>query len=98
MVTVNSTVGLVALEHGIPTLALAGAIYHLPGLTFQGATDDFWRTPEPPDAPLFACFRRVVMHATQINGGLYCRAGIELAVDNASRVLLADRSPLESLS
>jgi capsular polysaccharide export protein len=98
VVTVNSTVGLVALEHGTPTLALAGATYHLPGLTFQGALDDFWRAPEPPDATLFACFRRVVMHATQINGGLYCRAGIELAVDNASRAVLAERSPLESLS
>ena len=97
VVTVNSTVGLVALEHGRPTLALAGAIYHLPGLTFQGAVDDFWRAPEPPDATLFACFRRVVMHATQINGGLYCRAGIDLAVDNASRALLADRSPLQCL-
>ena len=98
VVTVNSSVGLVALEHGTPTLALAGAIYHLPGLTFQGALNDFWRAAEPPDAPLFACFRRVVMHATQINGGLYCRAGIGLAVDNASRAVLADRSPLESLS
>jgi len=98
VVTVNSTVGLVALEHGTPTLALAGATYHLPGLTFQGALDDFWRAPEPPDATLFACFRRVVMHATQINGGLYCRAGIGLAVDNASRAVLAERSPLESLS
>jgi capsular polysaccharide export protein len=97
VVTVNSTVGLVALEHGTPTLALAGAIYHLPGLTFQGALDDFWCAPEPPDATLFASFRRVVMHATQINGGLYCRAGIDLAVDNASRALLADRSPLECL-
>ncbi len=97
VVTVNSTAGLVALEHGTPTLALAGAIYHLPGLTFQGAMDDFWRAPEPPDARLFACFRRVVMHATQVNGGLYCRSGIALAVDNASRALVADRSPLESL-
>jgi capsular polysaccharide export protein len=98
VVTVNSTVGLVALEHGTPTLALAGSIYHLRGLSFQGAMDDFWRALEPPDAQLFACFRRVVMHATQINGGLYCRAGIELAVDNASRAMLADRSPLDSLS
>jgi capsular polysaccharide export protein len=98
VVTVNSTVGLVALEHGTPTLALAGAIYHLPGLTFQGAMDDFWHAAEPPDAPLFACFRRVVMHTTQINGGLYCGEGIGLAVDNASRALLAERSPLESLS
>lgn len=98
VVTVNSTAGLVALEHGTPTLTLAAAIYNLPGLTFGGALNDFWRAPEPPDAQLFGGFRRVVMHATQINGGLYCREGIGLAVDNASRVLLADRSPLECLS
>jgi len=98
VVTVNSTVGIVALEQGTPTIALSDPIYNLPGLTFQGMLDDFWQTPVPPDAEFFQCFRSVVMKATQINGGFYCRTGIELAVDNASRVLTAERSPLETMS
>lgn len=97
VVTVNSTVGIVALEQGIPTITLSDPIYNLPGLTFQGGLVDFWQTSMPPDAEFFRCFRRVVMKATQINGGLYCRTGIQLAVDNASRVLTAERSPLEAM-
>lgn len=97
VVTVNSTAGIGALEQGTPTLTLSDPIYNLPGLTCQAHLDDFWRDPAPPDAEFLQRFRRVVMHATQINGGFYCRKGIELAVDNASRVLAAEKSPLERL-
>jgi capsular polysaccharide export protein len=97
LVNVNSTTGMVGLELGVPTLALSDPIYNLPGMTVQAGVDAFWQVPEPPDGELFECFRRVVMHATQINGGLYCGKGIELAVINASRVLTAERSPLECL-
>jgi len=38
-----------------------------------------------------------VIQATQINGGLYSRPGIELALQNAVGPLTADRSPLEEL-
>ena len=96
-VTVNSTVGNVALGFGCPTLAMADPIYHMPGLTHQGSLDEFWQSPTPPDATLFQHFRRAIIHATQINGGFYCRGGIELAMENATRVLEADQSPLERL-
>lgn len=46
---------------------------------------------------LFSCFRRCVMHATQVNGGFYCATGIALAVENSARVLAAEPSPLERL-
>lgn len=97
VVTVNSTAGLAALEHGTPAITLSDPMYNLSGLTFQGSLDHFWMSASPPDSELFDCFRRVVMKATQVNGGLYCRRGIEIAVDNSSRVLTADRSPLEAL-
>lgn len=97
MVTVNSTAGLLSLERGTPTFTLGDPIYRLPGLTCEGALDDFWRAPAPPDARLFSAFRRVVLHATQVNGGLYCAAGIALAVANGSRALTAERSPLQVL-
>jgi capsular polysaccharide export protein len=97
VVTVNSTAGTLSLAAGCPTIALGRAIYDLPGLTFQGALDDFWRDGQPADRELYRCFRNTVIHATQINGGFYSRPGIELAVHNAAPLLSAESSPLEEL-
>lgn len=96
-VTVNSTVGALALGLNCPTIALGDPIYRLPGLTFQGDLDEFWRNPCVPDAELFRCFRNTVIHATQVNGGFYSREGIALAVENSGRVIESHRSPLEEL-
>lgn len=96
-VTVNSTVGGVALELGCPTIALSDPIYNLPGLTFQGTLDAFWSETPLPDLELFRRFRQVVMYATQVNGGFYCAKGIDLAVRNSQRWLEQARSPLEAL-
>jgi len=98
VVTVNSTVGLVALASGIPTCTLSDPIYHLPGLTCQTTLDTFWQQPEAPDIALFEQFSRCVMHATQVNGGFYSPEGIELAVKNSLPLLCADQSPLERMS
>jgi capsular polysaccharide export protein len=97
LVTVNSTVGGVSLGLDCPTTTLSDPIYNLPGLTYQGSLDDFWTRSEPPDRELFRRFRKAVIHATQINGGFYCRKGIELAVRNSARVLEAEKSPLETM-
>lgn len=97
LVTVNSTTGGVSLGLDCPTTTLSDPIYNLPGLTFQGKLDDFWLHGEPPDCELFRRFRRVVIRATQVNGGFYCRRGISLAVHNSAAVLTAEKSPLEAL-
>ncbi|HMW17285.1 MAG TPA: capsular biosynthesis protein [Accumulibacter sp.] len=97
VVTVNSTAGLLALEQGRPTHTLSDPIYNLPGLTCQLSLDEFWHVKESPSQDLFACFKRCVMHATQINGGFYCSASIALAAENSAQVLCAERSPLERL-
>jgi capsular polysaccharide export protein len=96
-VTVNSTVGIVSLEHRCPTLALSDPIYNMAGLTWQESLDEFWQSPQAPDATLFRRFHDTVMHATQVNGGFYCRRGIELAVENAASRLTAEQSPLDAL-
>ncbi|GJE18472.1 capsule biosynthesis protein [Methylobacterium marchantiae] len=80
VVLVNSTVGMLSLELGRPTLAAGEAIYNLPGLTHQGGLDTFWMRPETPDAQLVADFRRVVLHRTQVNGGFFSRPSIDRAV------------------
>jgi len=76
---------------------LSDPIYNLPGLTFQGGLDDFWRARPVPDAELFRRFRNTVIHATQVNGGFYYPRGIALAVENCLRMLEPERSPLEAL-
>jgi len=96
-VTVNSTVGIVSLEHQCPTFALSDPIYHMAGLTYEGSLDEFWHQPLPPSAELFGYFRNTVMHTAQVNGGFYCQPGIDLAVNNAAQVLEACPSPLERL-
>lgn len=88
VVTVNSTVGASALLHGKPTKALGKAIYNMPGLTDQQSLDDFWRYQTRPDMQLFKSFRNVVIHDTQINGGFYCKNGIDLSVRNSLKKLI----------
>lgn len=97
VVTVNSTVGSLALGLGRPTVALSDPIYNLPGLTFQGSLDDFWQNGLSPDRELFRRFRNVVIQTTQVNGGFYSSSGIALAVENSCRRLELDQSPLDLL-
>ncbi|MBF0612471.1 MAG: capsular biosynthesis protein [Magnetococcales bacterium] len=98
VITVNSTVGLAALAMGSPTLCLANPIYNLVGLTFQGKLDDFWLNRTPPDATLFRLFQKVVMHTSQVNGGLYGQQEMALAVTGSLPRLTAEHSPLEMLT
>ena len=97
VVTVNSTVGGSALVHGRPTIALSKPIYDIPGLTFQGGLDNFWRHKRRPKRELFRNFRNVVIHATQLNGGFYCDRGISMAVENSISRLTSSVSKLEEL-
>jgi len=87
VVTVNSTVGLIALARGRAVKTLGDAVYDMPELTFQPSLDQFWTEATPPDAALFDCFRRVVAARTQVNGGFFSKTGLELAVVGSVAVL-----------
>ncbi|MBN3804597.1 capsular biosynthesis protein [Paraburkholderia sp. Ac-20336] len=89
VVVVNSTVGLSALHHRRPLMALGTAIYNMPGLTWQGSLDDFWRDAEQPDMNLYQAFLDYVVHHTQINGDFYTKTGIAMAVAGAVQRLEA---------
>lgn len=71
IVTVNSTVGLSALFHHVPTITLGKALYDIPGLTSQCSLDQFWHTPQPVKVKLFKQFRAFLFARTQINGSFY---------------------------
>lgn len=97
LVTVNSTVGNSALIHSCRTLTLSDPIFNLPGLTAQCTLDQFWQDTEKPDGKLFRLFRNTVIHTTQINGGFYSAAGIEIGVNEAIKRLKMPICPLAKL-
>ncbi|WP_107852216.1 capsule biosynthesis protein [Oceanimonas marisflavi] len=72
VVTINSTVGLSALLHQVPTITLGKALYDIPGLTSQTSLARFWRTPQPVKVDLFMRLRAFLLHNTQLNGSFYC--------------------------
>jgi capsular polysaccharide export protein len=92
VVTVNSTVGTLALAAGRPVMVLGSAIYDMPGLTFQGSLDAFWSEAEPPDPVLFDAFRRVLAARVLIPGSFFSNEGLKLAVAAAvARLEAADQ-------
>ncbi|WP_395696913.1 capsule biosynthesis protein [Methylocella sp.] len=88
VVTVNSTVGLMALRQGRAVKCLGSAIYDLPGLAHQGGLDGFWTAPATPDARLAAAFSRIVKRRAQINGGYFGARALDLAVEGVLGRLL----------
>jgi capsular polysaccharide export protein len=80
VVVVNSTVGLSALHHDRRLKVCGSAIYDLPGLTFQGSLDDFWKTEheECVDRELFRRFQHYLIEFTQLNGNFYKRLATPL--------------------
>jgi capsular polysaccharide export protein len=79
-VMVNSTVGLHSIRAGCPTKILGIAVYDMPGLTHQGPLDDFWQSPQRPDAELAEAFVRAIAATIQIKGSFYEKAGRERAI------------------
>ena len=72
-VVINSTVGLSSILHGTPVCVLGDPIYHMPGLTHQGALNGFWTDPGQVDKPLFQRFRAWLLAHNQANGNFYER-------------------------
>lgn len=85
VVTVNSTVGIASIRAGRPTLALGGAVFDVPGLTFQDGLDRFWSEGRAPDRALADDFVRALVHWTQIRGDYYTEAGLAAAVAGSMR-------------
>lgn len=68
VITINSTVGLQALYHAVPTKVMGQTFYDMPGLTDQQDLAGFWRDPELSDRDLFRKFYFHLLETTQING------------------------------
>jgi capsular polysaccharide export protein len=79
-VMVNSTVGLAALQAGVPVVALGAAIYDIPGLSWQDGLDEFWANAAPPDPQNVADFIRALAGTVQLRGVFYTEPGLSAAV------------------
>jgi capsular polysaccharide export protein len=95
VVTINSTVGTLALGEGLPVIALGQAIYNFAGLTYQGELDDFWLKGAPADPALFEAFRRVLGARCLIYGGFFSEAALAAAVDGEVAKIEAVAAPSE---
>jgi capsular polysaccharide export protein len=94
VVTINSTVGTLALNSGKPVVVLGHAVYKVPGVVYRASLDDFWQAPRQPDMKLYSAFRRVLLDRCLIRGGLLSEEGLQMLVDNAVERLLRDRGRL----
>lgn len=82
-VMVNSTVGTLALNEGVPVAVLGHAVYDVAGVVHRGALDDFWSAPPVPDAALWAAVRRVFVNRSLVHGGFLSEEGLAMLVENA---------------
>ncbi|MFK3779731.1 capsule biosynthesis protein [Agrobacterium sp. NPDC089420] len=88
LVTVNSTAVLHGLRQGIPVKVLGCAVYDVPGATYQGTLDDFWRTAEKPDAALVEDFFKLLAAAIHVRGNFYSKKGAVAAAEAIAERLL----------
>lgn len=86
VVTVNSTVGIRALQLGRSLHAMGNAIYRVKGLTHTGALDEFWSAP-PPDPVLTDAFLRGIAACLHVRGVYYREPGLTAAVEAAAERL-----------
>jgi len=89
VVVVNSTAGLSAVGEGVPVKVCGEAIYDIPGLTFQGPLDNFWKHAHlaQPNPELYRAFHDYLVAHTQHQGSFYKRLP---GVPSHSGVLWAD--------
>ncbi len=83
MVTINSTSGTLALDMGIPVIALGHAVFDIPDVTYQGGIDRFWEETTAPDQATFNAFRRVLVERCLVPGGFFSDEALDKVVRHA---------------
>lgn len=83
MVTINSTSGTLALDMGVPVVALGHAVFDIADVTYQGGLDAFWSDVTPPDQETFNAFRRVLIERCLIPGGFFSEEALDKVVSHA---------------
>lgn len=96
-ITVNSTVGLQAIQHGIPVHAIGRTFYDRPGLTHQDALDSFWTwcLDQRPDPGVFNALRKHLVNNVLLNDNFYISLGLFTRTERGE--MLLSRKPLAPL-
>ena len=71
VVTINSTTGFSALNHGCPVYVAGSAFFDLPGLTSKMPLSAFWHRPSPVNRQRFTSLKTYLLSMTQHNGSFY---------------------------
>lgn len=71
MVVINSTSGISALIHGLPTKVIGNAHYDIPGLTSTSPLRDFWSSHSKPNKLCTQRYLGLLRNKTQLNGTFY---------------------------
>jgi capsular polysaccharide export protein len=93
VVTINSTVGTLSLDAGIPTYVLGKAMYGIEGLIHSGPLDGFWQAPTTPDPVLWDAFTRVLRDRCLVPGGLSSDEGVEMVIEGSVARLTGANAP-----
>lgn len=88
VVTVNSTVGALALGRGRPVHALGRALYAVPGLADPGPLARFWADPQPGEPGAFDLLRRALWSECLLNAGFHSSEGLARLAPAAARRML----------
>lgn len=83
MVTINSTSGTLALDMGVPVVALGHAVFDIADVTYQNGIDQFWTDTTPPDPGTFNAFRRVLIERCLVPGGFFSDEALSKVVRHA---------------
>lgn len=94
VVTINSTVGTLSLDAGIPTYVLGKAMYGIAGLIHSGPLDGFWQRPVAPDPVLWDAFTRVLRDRCLVAGGLSSDEGVAMLIEGSIARLTRTRAPI----
>ena len=71
VVTVNSTMGVQALHHGVPVMTLGRSFYGHTRMTWQGTLDEFWTFAQPANRLDWIRWKHYVIHQSQVNASFY---------------------------
>ena len=81
VVTINSTVGIHALQLGRPVKVLGTAVFDIAELSDQAHLDQFWAAPANPRELVRTAFFRLLAAAIQVRGNFYSTAGTDGGAD-----------------
>lgn len=80
VITVNSTVGLLALRYGRPVIALGDAIYDVEGLSHRMGINTFWSTATQPNSLMTRALVQALIAKCQVRGSFHDQSGREFGV------------------